>query len=276
MEFSNRDNLSAQRLLHSQSGQAVVEYILILVVTVGLILGGVYKLNDSFRIWANNYFGSYIPCLLETGMLPIIDGNDGDSSVCLQANKPFTPDGNPLLKNSSPGGGKGPNGGANERDSAGAGGSGTSTQHVGTFNTSHGSGGASSGSSAAKKSSKDAASYTGSTSTSGSGTGYHALNQRLDTGVKQRLDTSHYAFEDEKPAKEKRSVASSAKPQGSENKVARSRIRGKTAGLNAIAQSEDKPFSFGNFIRILIIAAILVALAVFLGGQMLQIGKSME
>jgi hypothetical protein len=36
------------------------------------------------------------------------------------------------------------------------------------------------------------------------------------------------------------------------------------------------PLTFGNFIRILIIAAIIIALVVLIGGQLLQIGKNME
>ena len=38
----------------------------------------------------------------------------------------------------------------------------------------------------------------------------------------------------------------------------------------------DEPFSIGNFFRLLIIAAIIIALVVLLGGQALQISKGSD
>ncbi|MDC0980433.1 hypothetical protein OAQ84_01720, partial [Bdellovibrionales bacterium] len=38
----------------------------------------------------------------------------------------------------------------------------------------------------------------------------------------------------------------------------------------------DEPLTFGNFLRYLIIAAIIIALIIFIGGQALQLGKGME
>ena len=44
----------------------------------------------------------------------------------------------------------------------------------------------------------------------------------------------------------------------------------------ASTASGDTSFTVGNFIRIIIIAAIIIALVMFLGGQVLSITKSME
>ena len=46
--------------------------------------------------------------------------------------------------------------------------------------------------------------------------------------------------------------------------------------LKDTADQQDSPMTFGNFIRFLIIAAIIIALVVLVGGQMLQVGKSMD
>jgi hypothetical protein len=40
--------------------------------------------------------------------------------------------------------------------------------------------------------------------------------------------------------------------------------------------AEDKPFTLGNFIRYLFIAALVIALVIFIGGQALQMSKSGE
>lgn len=68
------------RNLLSDSGQAVIEYLLILVVTVGITLGVVLQFNKAFQTFADNYFGNYLACLLETGELPSL-GLDGPDNV---------------------------------------------------------------------------------------------------------------------------------------------------------------------------------------------------
>ena len=41
----------------SQSGQAVMEYILVLVVVVGIALGVMYQLNTALKKYVQSYFG---------------------------------------------------------------------------------------------------------------------------------------------------------------------------------------------------------------------------
>lgn len=53
-----------------QKGQAVVEYVLMLVVTLTLILGVTIQLIPQLRDFMQNYAGAYVECLLETGELP--------------------------------------------------------------------------------------------------------------------------------------------------------------------------------------------------------------
>ena len=133
MAFSNRDKLTPRRLLRSQSGQGIVEYLLVLVVTVSILLGAIYQFNSAFKSWAQSYFGDYLTCLFETGELPIIDGTPGDSGECNSLFKPFSFTGGRSYAgaNGSGGGNGGRNGasggesGANGKNANGANGNGT-------------------------------------------------------------------------------------------------------------------------------------------------------
>jgi hypothetical protein len=270
------------RKQNSQSGQAVVEYILILVAVVGIMLGAVYQFNDAFRSWANNYFGEYLACLLETGELPSIDGAPGDSGICTQLFKPFSlVEGRPLLAGKGSTGGEGEEGGrgtgTKETDRAGRspGGSYTRVSSSGSFGRSRGGGAAAGLSGSRQKLGGKDSTYTGSTASGNYGGGYSSLNRRLNTGVRYRIDR-RFAFEDEREEKQKnRSVASSKGGPDTTRKDGRVKLKNKAKSTDQV-QADSEPMTFGNFLRILIIVAIVIGLIVFLGGQMLQVGKSME
>lgn len=283
MEFSNRDET---QILRSQSGQAVVEYILILVVVVGLILGGVYQFNDAFKVWANNYFGDYLTCLLETGELPIIDAAPGDSGICNQLFKTFSlADGRPLGTKPGDGGGGGSEsgkskssdaGGAKEGAYSGGGGSGSGSSGSNSKMSSH-FGGQSSAGSVVQKNGKggDKDSYTGSTAAGSYGSpGGGGGGSKGNPQVRQRID-NRFAFEEEKEERQKAKSSSTSRATASEAQ-AKSRIKMHARELKKNTLEQDKPFTFGNFLRFIIMAAIIIALVVFIGGQMLQVGKSME
>ena len=94
------------KLIGEESGQAAIEYILLLVVVVGVLLGSVYQFNSAFSFWADNYFGDYLACLIESGELPSLGGSSGSSGECNQLYKEFSPDdGRPLIASNSGGGG---------------------------------------------------------------------------------------------------------------------------------------------------------------------------
>ncbi len=105
--LNTSQQLSALRMLQQQSGQAVTEYVLILIVVVAIILGGLYQVNSAFKVWAQGYFGDYLSCLLETGELPALGGSvSAAAGVCNEMYEPFSLDkGRPLLASS--GGGSG-------------------------------------------------------------------------------------------------------------------------------------------------------------------------
>lgn len=115
-------------VVKNQSGQAIIEYMLILVISVSIILGTLYQFSDAFRRTTASYFGDYLSCLLETGELPSTDGG----GECGRTFEPFSlANGRPLIPpgggSGVPGGGSGAgpgggNGGGIGRDGAGGGG----------------------------------------------------------------------------------------------------------------------------------------------------------
>jgi Flp pilus assembly pilin Flp len=269
--------------LRDEKGQAIVEYVLVLVVAVTIILGGIYQLNSAFKTWANNYFGNYLSCLLETGELPTISGTGGDSGLCNQFFKPFTlADGRPLVAKgqfAGEGGGEQTGGGTREArsGSSGAGyrGGGSSGGGSGSFTA-----GKNFGKNAAKGAKggrgKDGGAFTGDTTAGGYGGGYSSNRGRASSSSRTRLD-QRFAFDETREKQERRSVAStSAKSSTDKKKEGRAGLNNKSKKKDVGDTGDEKGFSFGDLLRYLIIAGILIAILVFLGGQGLQISKSME
>lgn len=267
----------AVSLRNNQSGQSIVEYLLVLVVSVVVILGGMYQLNSAFKSWANNYFGNYLACLLETGELPTISGSPGDSGICNQLFKPFSlADGRPLLgkgeaKEAPPAKGNG-NG---QREGRGGGGS---YAGGGGYRGTPFTGGKDFGKGGGKKPGAGGGAggptNTGNLGVSSGGGGYSASARSGTNGRPIRLD-QRFAFDDRPEGK--RNVASApSKPgefgDGSQKKIKVPQRDQKKAEMNG----GDTSFTISDFIRFLIIAAIVIAVILFLGGQALQIGKGMD
>lgn len=281
MEFSNRDDANPIAILKSQSGQGVVEYVMVLIVGLAIIFGGIYRLSDGFKKWGENYFGNYIACLLETGELPIISGG-GTGGVCESQFEPFTlAKGRPGIPSSGnkgvSAGGAGPDGpgsGGREgqlspsgRTPAGGGGGGTSFKNFGSKHA-----GGSDGKSVNKMQLDSA--NTGDTSVQRSG-GYSGLNRRLDTRVRHRLDNSSVMEANQEENQKKKIASGSKTTKAGDRGKKRILLNGKSFKKAYIAE-ESEPMNFGDYIRILIIAAIVIALVMFLGGQLMQISKNME
>ncbi len=78
-----------------QSGQAVVEYVLLLVITVGLIMAA-SKVFKNLNDFMNRYIGDYTICLMEHGELPNLgvaaagQKKHADSGACDQKFEGFT------------------------------------------------------------------------------------------------------------------------------------------------------------------------------------------
>jgi len=275
VDLSNRD---ASKILGNHSGQAILEYILVLVVTVAIILGGLYQLNTAFKSYLDAYFGDYLACLLETGELPAIGGDSGGgNSVCSQAFKSFSlADGKPLLgkggSKQASRGGTGPTGGSRESGKGGGGASGSYTSG-GRFTA--GSNFGRGNNSAGRRVASDATG-TGNLNASNYGGGYSGGYRSNNNNQGSRIDT-RFAFDKESEDKQKKTgFYSSGRSVSGDSNPQRKIVVHRHDATKDQAIRDDQGMTFGNFIRILIIAAIIIALVVLIGGQMLQVGKSME
>lgn len=72
-----------------EQGQAVTEYVLILLVTVALLVSLSLIMFKPFSKWLENYMGAYLQCLLDAGELPSL-GYENDGSVCNDDYQPLT------------------------------------------------------------------------------------------------------------------------------------------------------------------------------------------
>jgi hypothetical protein len=283
VEFSYRDVQEPSPIcwgsgLRNQRGQGTIEYILVLIVGVAIIMGGLYQLNTAFKAWANNYFGDYLSCLLETGDLPTIGGSPGDTGICEQLFKAFSlAEGRPRQSNvvatdAGEGGGGGGRRDAARGGSGGGGGGGSGSG--GRFSGPRG-GVRGAGEKVARRRASSSTN-TGSTAASDYGGGYSYTQRPQKYKVKEKLD-NRFAFENEREQTQRRKVAASSKKGRDEGQGSNPKIKLKPNVAKAKASpTGDTEFSVGNFIKYIIIAAIIIALVMFIGGQALSISKSMD
>lgn len=272
-------------MLRNQSGQGLIEYILILVVVVGMILGGIYQMNQAAKVWAEGYFGDYLTCLLETGQLPVIGNtpDPNDPEACQREAFNFagvtpgegsegssTAGSNPdsISRGGSDGNQSGgsrpaPSGNA---ESASTSSSREDSQVSGTsnrFRSQAGRGGRSSDGLETETLGASAAGSYNSKSDSNQG-------QATRFGV-PRTGRGSRESEDDRQTITMSSVSTQDGPEEKGNLIP---IKKRLP--DSIAEEEDEGFSFGFFLRYLIIGAIIVAIIIFIGGQVLQVSKSMD
>lgn len=275
-------------LINEESGQAVVEYVLVLVVVVGMILGGLYQLNSAFRVWADSYFGDYLACLLETGELPTLGGGGTASGECNQFYKPFS-----LA-----------DGRAADGSDAFASNSNGTTGETGTNNEDSGKNSglaANSGGSAIVQTRSTPGGDIGSSrrfrvnrSRAGGPEAESNEGSQSQTGTGVITDLSGY--ENGKivriPIRSAESIAGAKRKKGDEKGDDNKKIAVPTSEnrqvdgpqyikvdrrvANAGKTIDGEGFSFGFFLRYLLIAAIIIAILFFIGGQILQVSKSMD
>lgn len=272
--------------LKNQSGQGVIEYILVLVVTVGIILGVIYQINDAFRVWASNYFGEYLTCLLETGELPSL--SSGEEGICNQQFAEFSiSNGRPLI-----GGGvdSGNNGDGSRPSSPGSSSSSSSsgessggaarpgmsnTSTIGGSNRFRASRSSSGGGTSSSSGAGSKESYTGSTDgiavsqiLQRNGKASYVAIQRIGG---RGLDGTRARDDNEKSkVKIKGSISTNSKP----NRRALMKVQPPEKKFTEVREIDD--FTIGSFFRYLIIAAIIIILILLIVLQGGEIRKSMN
>ncbi len=252
----------------SQSGQAAIEYILVLVVVVTIALGVMYQLNDAMKKYVQSYFGDYVACLLETGELPSLGGSGGISAdTCnaeyeafsLQKGRPLKESGDSDGSSSSSANGSGRNSSSSQGSKITRNNSSLNGERANSGN------GAAAGSINKNKRTELKSGY----GSSDSGQGSRAVQQRNRGQV--RINTKIKMNKEKTVAK---SIDLNGKLRGRSPKkilVDMEKFRRKPAQATT-----DFDLSFGDYIRYIIIFAILIIILIFFGGQLNQLRKSWD
>lgn len=271
------NEMSLRDKQNSQSGQATVEYILLVAISVALILGLMTQIYRPFSNWMNNYMGEYLECLLDVGELPTVGGSSA-SGECNSRFEAFTiADGRPAAngpgqrdKNSEedPNSERNTNRSNSTSSGGGAGVAGTPRRNsIGQRAGADKMGGTNGDSVVVEKLSDTkyfrarGSSSTNLSSTSSSGQG-------RDTWTMPRSRTG------EKEVKETSVAVQTGDFNSSQGKIKKMII--KQPERKVTSEDESVPWSFGQYIKMLLIILIVVAIVLFLGGQIMQISKSME
>ncbi len=258
------------------SGQAMVEYILMLIVSISILLALITQFFKPFNLFLQNYMGSYVQCLLDFGELPSLGSDTGSAKDDGDCNTGF--------EAFSVAGGRSPKG-----DGAGADKDAKDKADSKSGSSSRGSGGSSSGgsggpvtrfpfkngtSSAESKASKNGKVTEVDTSDSG-GSGFFKATRIGNNLSSQRTNSVFLqgrALEDIQkmtPQSEDKKTSVVSKWNQPLKKIPWR----KPAKDEKFIEASDKPFSIWEFMRYILIAAIILAIVVFVGGQILQMSR---
>lgn len=272
-----------------EAGQAVLEYILVLVITVSLILGILYQFNDAFKSFLDSYFGDYIACLLETGELPSLGGAGPNQADCVSPFNQFSIESGTSLKPSGSGGqgSSDGNSGATGSTGDGSGGNNPGSRLRPSVVTRGGSPGNAENSTGINSQRPSRKAYRRSQQGANPGEGFSGENGDVTSGGRQGrtivrrryIDLGEeYLSDAEKKKKERLETASQkVKKRGQGSQLRKARFPLTLPKQRAMASEIDsKGFNFATILKFLIIAGILIALFIFLGGQAMQIKKSWQ
>ncbi len=268
--------------LGNERGQAVVEYTLVLIVTIAILLGLMQALFKPFGEFVSNYMGKYTACLLEYGELPSMGSDtptepDEDS----ECNKRFEA---VTLANGRPpsSGGSGSTTSSNGKKTT------TPTPQTASSSTTAGSasrGGSSNinfnrrPSGGVEGGSRKNAKVIQITLENG-GAGSFYRNSRgerwtVNSQKSRAIGLTGLTEAEKKELEKKADGSGNILATGATVNLPKKKLAIKPPPPKEVVE-QDKPFTLGNFIRYLFIAALVIALVIFIGGQALQMSKSGE
>lgn len=280
---ADRDKIYAGQMARdagfSQSGQAVLEYILVLFVVVSIALGIIYQFNDSFKSKLNTYFGDYLACLIETGELPSLGSDSGVSQgECDAGFDSFDPrSGRPLIASSGQGDGGSPGASSSSRG-------GRPSRYTNSGSSRNGESGRNnfirnrpqrqllnknSGANGKRDESRSSPSADSNT-----------IIRRRRRGPREANIISS-DFIDKKAKNLRKKVRKFKKPAKEKEldllRSARVPLKVDDLDKRQPAQiKEEGSFGLGGFIKLMVILAIFIAILVFVVGQGMQIKKSWQ
>jgi hypothetical protein len=273
-----------QSSLLSQSGQAMVEYVLVLVVSVALVAALAYQIFRPMRSFIQDYMGSYISCLLETGELPSL-GNETSKTALEDAgcNAKFQP---ATLANGRPPVDAGSS--ASDKSSSSKGGSDSESSSDGGVGGSANAGQAPGRNLLVSSLKKRAGADGGKAPDSKTveipigETGSKFYNRKTSSAFDQNRNGKTTALgiagftTEEKKKRERKENSNRTVATGENFGPPPKKIPIQKPVATANVDDNDNPMTIGNFFRILLIVGIIIALFMVLGSQALKIVKSQE
>lgn len=276
--------------LQNNHGQAVIEYVLLLIISVSLVLMLVYQIFKPMQNFVQGFMGDYMACLLETGELPAFGGTD--ASATRAADLGCSAKFNNIAGNSSGSTGAGSgsssssgsspsksSSGSKDSDSSsssGGGYAGSNSRNGSRFMSSSRRGGSGvDGSSGAQEGKVVEIALEGGGSggffKGSTGGGYIGQGRKITS-----VGVTGLTEAEKKKLEKKASGGKNAVVASGEFAAPVKKISVKPPEPKREIASEDEPLTIGNFIRYLFIAALVLALIIFIGGQALQMSKSGE
>lgn len=284
--------------LNSEKGQAVVEYILVVVVTIAILVGLATQIFSPLQKFLQGYMGSYVECLLETGELPGTLGGDYESKAMSECRAKMEAASGELGGANGSTGSEKNGGNSGEASTEGA-----SSQAAGEGNATNGSSdgagysansGSGSGSGSRSMfrrgsrtprrslgmrgggSNEDGQTIALNESASGAG-GLTGSQIRYIRRTERKIVTSGRMSEDEIKQIKKRTPQSGSRVSTQEVSaitVKKVPLKINTTPSIQAKEEENTSLGLGGFLRYLLIAAIIVAILVFVGRQAFQMSKS--
>lgn len=279
----------ARRTWASSGGQGIVEYILLIVIILSVALAVSSALFKPFEKWARNYIGEYIYCLLDEAELPTL-GGDGTVSECSSQFESYS-----FAEGRPP---KSGGGGSEDGDSSSSSDKGSRDRLRRARNNSGDTAGGGPSSSRGRRSAMNlgegfdnGAGQGRNRPTDVSGQFANNKNSRTSFGRSYSYEvrpqgsryvgiTGYLAQEAEKIKKRDEKVRSVGKVAETARGYSRGRGRLPTSEVKT-QKAKDVDFgnvdwSYGDMFRMILIIAIIIVLVLFVGGQIMQISKSME
>lgn len=273
-------------ILKNNRGQAVLEYVLltfIVVIVLGHMITGLAHGTQEF---AKNYFGSYFQCLLETGELPQLGADNVPETECDELHEPFTfREGRPVVFNELSGptnGGSGADTSGSDGSDSGSGANAGSSESSGAGTIGAGEFGASGSSGRSKKVPLSAADKNGKgAGANGDGSNrFNNFQQSDDFGEQGSGRTSYvpvYGSGQKQDEENKNGeVVKAGVEENPEQALRGKRVPASAAKIDDQAGKADEAMTLPDFLKYLIIAAILLVILIFFGGQVMQYNKSKD
>ncbi len=281
-------SLGSKQGLGGQKGQALIEYIFVLIIVIGILIFATAKIFQPTQQFMNQLTGeAYIGCLLETGTLPTLSGestvaedsdciasfNPGDSAA-MTANPAGSGDsGSNRNRDRRPGAEGDGDDGRNGRSRGGRGptlgGGSTSKAHSGVADGKDvgdrfDEGGGEDGSVFKNARARGGGGNTGDSSSVGSGNASFGEGT-LSEGQRAQLKTKDGKAKVAVPGTEEEIAGNQRKP-----------FKMKRDIRDIASVEEEEEFSIGIYFKYFIIICIILVLVLVVGGQFLQMTKNLD